>query len=119
MQKGVEPDSCFLIQNAARLQGLDPESPDDLPPDLAIEVDITRASTRCMGIYRQLKVPEVWRYNRQGIAIARWSEQGYLDCEFSPTLPMISAAILAEFLQQRQITDDIGVVRYVRIQVRT
>jgi hypothetical protein len=31
---------------------------------------------------------------------------------------MISAAILEEFLQQRQTTDDIGVVRYVRAWIR-
>lgn len=118
LQKGVEPDSCFFIQNADRLQGLDPELPEDLPPDLAVEVDITSSSTRRMGIYRQLKVPEVWRYTKQGITISRWSEQGYLDCEFSPTFPIISAAVLAEFLQQRQTTDDIGVLRYVRAWMR-
>ncbi len=41
-----------------------------------------------------------------------------LDCEFSPTFPIISAAVLAEFLQQRQTTDDIGVLRYVRAWMR-
>ncbi|MFM7428163.1 MAG: Uma2 family endonuclease, partial [Elainella sp.] len=118
LQKGVEPDSCFFIQNADRLQGLDPELPAGLPPDLAVEVDITSSSTRRMEIYHQLKVPEVWRYTKQGVTIARWSEAGYVNCEFSPSFPMISAAILAEFLQQRQTTDDIGVVRYVRAWVR-
>lgn len=118
LQKGVEPDSCFFIQNADRLQGLDPELPEDLPPDLAVEVDITSSSTRRMGIYQQLQVPEVWRYTKQGITISRWSDGGYVECEFSPTFPMISAAILAEFLQQRQTTDDIGVVRYVRAWIR-
>lgn len=39
-------------------------------------------------------------------------------CEFSPTFLMISAAVLAEFLQQRQTIDDIGVVRYVRAWIR-
>ena len=118
LQKGIEPDSCFYIQNANRLQGLDPEIPDDLPPDLAVEVDITSSSTRRMGIYQQLQVPEVWRYTQQGITISRWSDQGYLTCEFSLAFPMISAAALAEFLQQRQTTDDIGVVRYVRAWIR-
>lgn len=118
LQKGVEPDSCFFIQNADRFQGLDPELPDDLPPDLAVEVDITSSSTRRLGVYQQLQVPEVWRYTKQGITISRWSDQGYVVCEFSPTFPMISAEILAEFLQQRQTTDDIGVVRYVRGWIR-
>lgn len=118
LQKGVEPDSCFYIQNANRLQGLDPELPDDLPPDLAVEVDITSASTRRMGIYKRLGVPEVWRYTRRGITISRLAEGEYVECEFSPTFPMISAVILSQFLEQRQTTDDIGVVRFVRAWIR-
>ncbi|MBV8886515.1 MAG: Uma2 family endonuclease [Chroococcidiopsidaceae cyanobacterium CP_BM_RX_35] len=118
LQKGVEPDSCFYIQNAERLQGLDPELPEDLPPDLAVEVDITISSTRRMGIYKQLGVPEIWRYTKQGITISRLENGEYLECQFSPTFPMISAKTLAEFLQQRQTTDDIGVIRFVRAWLR-
>lgn len=118
LQKGVEPDSCFYIQNANRLQGLDPEIPEDLPPDLAVEVDITSSSTRRMVIYKQLGVPEVWRYTKQGITISRLENGKYVECEFSPTFRMISAEILADFLQQRQTTDDIGLVRFVRAWIR-
>lgn len=118
LQKGVEPDSCFYIQNADRLQGLDPELPEDLPPDLAVEVDITSSSTRRMGIYKQLGVPEIWRYTKQGITISRLTNGEYVECEFSPTFRMISAEILALVLQQRQTTDDIGVIRFVRAWVR-
>jgi len=118
LQKGVEPDSCFYIQNADRIQGLDPSIPDDLPPDLAVEVDITHSSTRRMAVYKQLQVPEVWRYTKQGITFFRWSDGDYMEAEFSPTFPMISTTTLAEFLQQRQTTDDIGVVRFVRAWIR-
>jgi Uma2 family endonuclease len=118
LQKGVEPDSCFYIQNADRIQGLDPSIPDDLPPDLAVEVDITSSSPRRMAVYKQLRVPEVWRYTKQGITLFRWLDGDYVECEFSPTFPMISAATLAEFLHQRQTTDDIGVVRFVRAWIR-
>ena len=118
LQKGVEPDSCFYIQNAGRLHGLDPELPEDLPPDLAVEVDITSSSTRRMGIYKRLGVPEVWRYSKQEITISRLENEEYVKCEFSPTFRMISAEILAEFLQHRQTTDDIEVIRFVRAWIR-
>jgi len=118
LQKGVEPDSCFYIQNADRIQGLDPSLPDDLPPDLAVEVDITSSSTRRMAIYKQLKVPEVWQYTKQGITFFRWSDGDYEETVFSPTSPMISPRTLADFLQQRQTTDDIGVIRFVRAWIR-
>ncbi len=115
LQKGVEPDSCFYIQNAYRLQGLDPELPEGLPPDLAVEIDITSSSTSRMKIYKQLNVPEVWRYTKQGITIFRLESGDYVECEFSSTFQMISAAALVDFIQQRETTDDIGVVRFVRI----
>lgn len=118
LQKGVEPDSCFYIQNAYRLQDLDPELPEDLPPDLAVEVDITSSSTQRMQIYKHLGVSEVWRYTKQGITISRLENGAYIQCRFSPTFPMISAEILANFIRQRQTTDDIGVIRFVRTWIR-
>ncbi|WP_162422349.1 Uma2 family endonuclease [Myxacorys almedinensis] len=45
LDRGIEPDSCFYIQNADRIVGLNPTIPNDLPPDLAIEVDITSRSS--------------------------------------------------------------------------
>jgi Uma2 family endonuclease len=42
LQRSAEPDSCFYIQNADRLEGLDPDIPERLPPDLVIEIDITK-----------------------------------------------------------------------------
>ena len=65
LQKGAEPDTGLYIQNADQLEGLNPDIPPNLPPDLVIEVDITSPSTRRMVIYQALGVPEVWRYTRK------------------------------------------------------
>src|SRR6266851_39103 len=61
-RRGLEPDECFWIANEPRMRGkrrvdlrVDP------PPDLAIEVDVTRSSMDRMGVYGALCVPEVWR----------------------------------------------------------
>ena len=117
LEQGAEPDSCFYIQNADRLQGFDPEIPDDLPPDLAIEVDITSPSTRRLEIYKQLGIPEVWRYTKKGLTILCLRDGEYIFGD-SSTFPMISASVLAQFVQQRQTTDDNGVIRSVRAYVR-
>src|SRR5262249_11690906 len=61
-QKGIEPDQCFWIANVAPLGGvrrLTRRTPP--PPDLAIEVDVSRSSLPRFGIYAALKVPELWR----------------------------------------------------------
>src|SRR5438132_8079316 len=61
-QRGIEADDCFWIANAHRMAGrrrLDLRV--DPPPDLAIEVDVTRSSLDRLSIYAALLVPEVWR----------------------------------------------------------
>jgi len=120
MVQGVEPDSCFYIQNVERILGrrqIDLNT--DPPPDLAIEVDITSSSRRRFGIYLQLSIPEVWRYTeRQGVTIYQLQDNRYVECEFSPTFPTISGAVLQQFLQLAATEDDIGVVRAVRQWIR-
>src|SRR6266542_3916512 len=68
-QKGIESDNCYWIAHEAQVRGkkvirlrFDP------PPDLALEVDVSRSSMNRMGIYASLKVPEVWRHNEHGLA---------------------------------------------------
>src|SRR6266852_3756938 len=68
-QRGIEADECFWIANAHRMAGrrhLDLRR--DPPPDLAIEVDVTRSSLDRFGIYAALKVPEVWRLDGDVLA---------------------------------------------------
>src|SRR5262249_518426 len=64
LERGLEPDRCFYIDNLVAVAGkleLDPAH--DPPPDLAIEVDIWSSSLNRLEIYAALGVPEVWRYD--------------------------------------------------------
>lgn len=113
--RGVEPDSCYYIQSVEQLRAKKLNLQTDPPPDLAIEVDITSSSKRRFGVYQQLQIPEVWRYTRsQGITIYQFCNGEYQECEFSPTFPMISGAVLAQFLQLSDSEDDNGVIRALR-----
>jgi Uma2 family endonuclease len=69
LNKGVEPDSCFYIQNAQAGQGLGEPISGDLPPDLALEVDIANRSDSKLRIYQAMEVPEVWLYQRDRVKI--------------------------------------------------
>jgi Uma2 family endonuclease len=61
-QRGLEPDACFWIANEPRVRGLYRLNlRTDPPPDLVVEVDVTRSSLNRMAIYAALGVPEVWR----------------------------------------------------------
>ncbi len=62
--KGIEPDTCFYIQNESKIRGkLDIDLTTDPPSDLVIEVDITSPSLNKMLIYAALGVSEVWLTN--------------------------------------------------------
>src|SRR5437899_8506051 len=66
LARGLEPDECYWIQNELLVRGkgaldltLDP------PPDLALEVEISRSALDRLRVYAALGVPEVWRWDGQ------------------------------------------------------
>ncbi len=80
LDRGLEPDECYWIQNELRMRGKQDydqqneasaasapltiasrsEAP---PPDLVLEVEISRSVLDRMGIDAAMKVPEVWRWD--------------------------------------------------------
>lgn len=119
LQRGIEPDSCFYIQNVDRVIGRRLNIKTDPPPDLAIEVDITSSSRRRFGIYLQLQIPEVWRYTEQrGVMIYQLQNGEYVECEFSPTFPTVSGAVLMQFLRLAETEDDNGIIGALRQWIR-
>ena len=64
LSKGAESDACFYVGGSERINDrlhIDLES--DTPPDIVVEIDTTRDSTRKFAIYAALLVPEVWLYD--------------------------------------------------------
>ena len=93
----------------------------DPPPDLILEIDISRPSSRRMDIYKQLGVPEIWRYVDGGVQIYRLQTGEYVSCDLSSSFPFVSPAIVNQFLQQAETQDDTTFIqtwrRWVRQQV--
>jgi Uma2 family endonuclease len=69
LEKGAEPDKCFYFgENAERVCGKrEIILPDDPPPDLVVEVDLTASSIERLPIFAALGVPEVWRLTDAGL----------------------------------------------------
>jgi Uma2 family endonuclease len=63
-RKGLVPDECYWVANAAAILGRQRiDLRVDPPPDLAIEIDVASSSLNRMGIYSALGVVEVWRFD--------------------------------------------------------
>jgi Uma2 family endonuclease len=101
---GLEPDTCFYIQNADRVRSLMRMNMEqDPPPDLAIEADVTSKTT--LEAYAALQVSEVWIYDNGRLRINLLRNEDYQESATSPTFPdlpiteMISRLVQPAFEQ--------------------
>jgi Uma2 family endonuclease len=114
IDRAVEPDTCFYIQNAARGQGMETKASESLSPDLALEVDIASSSASKMSIYRAMEVPEIWLYRRNVLSI-QWLQDGqYKDAVNSRAFPMVSVDQLNQWIELRKTETDLTVLREVQ-----
>ena len=101
---GVEPDTCFYIQNANQVKGC---TQMDLtiypPPDLAVESDVTSITT--LNAYTSLGVPEVWIYTNRQLTIYILQANEYVESLLSPTFPNLPITELIPQLVQKAIND--------------
>lgn len=118
-QRGFEPDSCFYVQNAARIRGTRRVDLDvDPPPDLVIEVDLTNNSIDKFPLFAKLGVPEVWRLSDGKVEILLRDADRYKLQESSHVLPPLAARDLKELLESRASMKRTDWLRRVRAHFR-
>jgi Uma2 family endonuclease len=101
MKKGLEPDKCFWIANASKVAGVKLDLNIHPPPDLAIEVDVTRSSLDRFRIYRTLGVGELWHLAGDALEFhVLGADKKYAQVSTSPTFPGITPADLMTFVKQ-------------------
>ncbi len=114
---GLEPDTCFYIQNAAQVRNC---MRMDLavypPPDLAIEADITSKTT--LEAYYALQVPEVWVYDSGKLTTKVFQDSNYIESATSLTFPNLPIAELIPKLFQQAFADGSSqMLRHLRKQI--
>jgi Uma2 family endonuclease len=110
-QKGVEPDACFYVQNALLVgtkNEIDFET--DPPPDVVVEIDVHHDSLSKFPIYAALGVPEAWRYDGDSLTIYQLREGQYVASPASQSLPMLTSAVLTEFLARSPKQDQYDIL---------
>jgi Uma2 family endonuclease len=101
LARGFEPDSCFYVQHVERVR--DREQIDltvDPPPDLVIEIDISRSSLDRFPIFASIGVPEVWRYDGIRVAIFKLTGEAYQEQETSEAFPGVTSQIITQFMEE-------------------
>ncbi len=115
LARGFEPDTCFYIQNAARVRGKEEINLEvDPPPDLVVEIDITHPSLDKLPIYAAVGVLEVWRYDGQQLTIFTLEGEAYRTHEKSVALPGLTNQILSQFIAESKTSERLEWLRRVQ-----
>lgn len=120
LERGFEPDASWYIQHEPDMRGKDEIDFDvDPPPDLIIEVDVTKSALNKLDIFAAFKVPEVWRCNGKQIIVLQLQENGeYEEVERSIAFPFLPLDKYVEFLNRRGQVGETTLVREFRQWVR-
>lgn len=120
VERGLEPDKCYYIQNVTALAGV---REIDLtlhpPPDLAVEVEHTRSSLPKQPVYAALGVPEVWRFD--GVTVTFLVLQpggGYQPQPASRAFPVVMSADVTRLVLMAAATHN-AFLRAVQSWART
>jgi Uma2 family endonuclease len=113
LDRGLEPDNCYWIshEEAVRYQD-EVDLHRDPPPDLVLEVDVTRSSIPKLPIYAALGVPEVWHWKLGTLEVLRLDAVGqYRPRKGSAELPRFPLATASKLLQDRAGRSDTAVIQ--------
>ncbi len=105
LNRGVEPDNAYYIQNSSKVIGKIIDLSQDPPPDLIVEVDITNSDMDKNCLYASIGVPEFWRFDGDTWQILELQESGYVEVPHSPTFDWVEKEDLYRFLEQARIDE--------------
>lgn len=120
VEAGLEPDRCFYIQHWASVKrkrvidlSIDP------PPDLAIEVEVSRRLADRIEVYRRLGVPELWCYGGKRLRILLLQGDQYIESERSAAFPKLLAKDMHTLLEKSLDISESQWGRFIQEWVRS
>lgn len=101
---GVEPDLSFFVSKSDIHQTKDYIPKEiELAPDIVCEIDVHHPSDDKFEIYSEFGISEFWQYGDEKLKIFKLNENGeYHEIEKSEEIPILTSAILTEFLKRGQ-----------------
>jgi Uma2 family endonuclease len=113
LRRGFEADESYYVEHAETVCGKEEiDLTIDPPPDLVIEVDISRNAMRKAGIYRALGVPEVWRHDGESLQVfLRSGDDQYVESAVSRAFPNLPLGELTRFLDLRHTLSETRLIR--------
>ena len=107
LKRGFEPDESYWIANEPIVRGRDDIDLEvDPPPDLALEIEISRSTLNRMAIYAALRVPEVWRWDGEVLRVLLLTARGtYRQSDHSKAFPFLPLSEFTQFLTRTDLSE--------------
>jgi Uma2 family endonuclease len=120
LAKGLESDDCFWIAHEPHMRAKETWDPAvDPPPDLALEIEVSRTVSNRLEILAKLRVSEVWCFDGDSLRIyVLWPDGTYQLAQRSPTFPTIPIEEIVNFLPPREQSDYLSAVKAFRAWIR-
>jgi Uma2 family endonuclease len=121
VERGFELDQCYWIANELAVRAKMTWEPAlDPPPDLAIEIEVSRSALNRMAIFAAFRIPEVWCYDGEELRVYLLHTEGtYQRGEHSRAFPSIPMHELVSLMASFETTDYLSAVASVRTWARS
>lgn len=121
LDRGLESDQCYWIANEPRVRGKTAiDLTVDPPPDLFVEIEVSRTILDRIAVAAALGVREIWRFDGTKLPIGLLQPDGqYTWGTTSEAFPGIRMDEIVRFLQMAQTTGHLDVLRAFRAWVRS
>jgi Uma2 family endonuclease len=101
LERGFEPDASFYVQNEAQVR----DRPEidlsvDPPPDVVLEMEMSRSALDKLPLFASIGIPEVWRCDGQRVTILILEQDRYRESSTSLAFPVLTSDILTRFLAE-------------------
>jgi Uma2 family endonuclease len=98
--RGFEPDVCLFVGAKARLarEADDDDPSTEPPPDVVVEIDISRSSIGKLDLFAQFGAGEVWRHDGGVVTFLVLEDGAYRPATASRAFPRLTAEALTELL---------------------
>jgi len=106
-RKAKEADGSYYLANYLRVRHKKIDLNVDPPPDLAVEVEISRSVLNALDIYAAIGVPEIWRFDGEVFHIHQRQADGtYLEMNRSEALPFVRPDEVVYWMSRAEEMDD-------------
>jgi Uma2 family endonuclease len=120
LSRGAEPDACYYIQNERLVRSkAHIRLPEDPPPDLVVEIELSSSAIDKLSLYAAMGVPEFWRYDGSKLRIYSLIADRYVQQEISPTFTPIPVSEIPRCLKEAKEIGEIPMVKTFRAWVQT